>query len=79
MTAEEENCYLVNRHNKILMKKGSAESAGANCPSGIIFTTAPPGMEFPNMGHDADRSTFITGHDNYLLYEMERQVYKQKH
>merc|ERR1712115_682782 len=46
--------YLVDRENKIILKKGALVSAGANCPAGMIQHTnyhqlylAYPGVKFP--------------------------------
>ena len=84
----EENGFLVDRFNKVLLKRGSLTATGDGCPAGMVFATeyhdlflAPTSlkMKFTPMGDDADITNFIKGRDNYILYETELNVQRQKH
>ena len=81
----EESGFLIDRHNKIVLKKGALTSAGPNCPAGMIQHTnlyniylAASNMRFPHVTDDADITTYVNGRDDYVLYQAENLVNKQK-
>ena len=81
----EEAGYLVDRENKIILKKGALVSTGANCPAGMIQHTnyhqlylAYPGVKFPPATDEADVATYINGRDDYVLFEAENLVRKHR-
>ena len=64
VTVTEEAGYLVDRENKIILKRGALVSAGANCPAGMIQHTnyhhlylAFPSVKFPQATDEADVAT----------------------
>ena len=81
----EESGYLVDRHNKIVLKKGALVSAGTNSPARMITHTnfhnlflAAPNMKFPPVSDEADIATYVSACDDYILFEGENLVIKQK-
>ena len=81
----EESGYLVDRTNKILLKSGGLVSTTSNCPSGMIQHTnfhnlflASEGMAFPEVTNEADIATYINGRDDFVLFEAENLVMKQR-
>ena len=60
-------------------------STGPNCPAGMIqhnifhnLYLAAEGMRFPQVTDDADITTYVNGRDDYVLFEAENLVMKQK-
>ena len=81
---EKEDGYLIDRTNKVLLKKGDPVIP-EGCPSQLaysteyddIFLTAPDGS-FPVMSDDADITSFVKALDNYIVYDFERKMQQQQ-
>ena len=85
VTMEEDSGYLVDRSNKVLLKKGTPLPAGRGCPNIPLYLTEYPHLylsettdwQGPEMGNDLDMEVYIKGRDDYLAFELEGKINKE--
>ena len=80
----QENGYLRDKTNKIILKKGPKTPTPQQCPLHDIYATeykdlyiAVPAIKndlWPNLEDDADLVDFIKISDDYLAYSLERRM-----
>jgi hypothetical protein len=77
----EEDGYLIDTANKIILKKLGSMPAPTGCPNTAIFTTeyhnlflANPDNSWPPMSSDADITDFIRARDNYIMHQLEKKM-----
>ena len=81
----EDHEYLVDYVNKVLLKTGDSIPAPSGCPTTLLHTTeysnlflATPGVKWSKMKDDADITTFIKARDDYMAFELEKQIADQE-
>ena len=77
----EDNGYLVDSTNKVLLKKVGQMPSPRGCDNTIIYTTeypdlflVPTGHSWPKMERDVNLNDFISARDDYIMWELEQKI-----
>ena len=81
LTMTQENGFLRNSDLNILLKKGDKVPSPSGCPQTDLWKTEYPNIflttpeeGWPDLEEDLDLTDYIKARDDYIMYEMERQV-----
>ncbi len=80
----QEDGYLLDPTNKILLKKLKQDTTPAGCGKSIVWSTeydnlflSPDLQPWPDMTSDVDITDFIKARDDYIMWQMEKKLSAQ--